>query len=368
MKIGILTLPIAENYGGIIQAVALYQYLSQQGHDVTLIYKGHKKNPLKEFIKTTLRMIPCHNLFNVKTTAKLNAGLQERILLHKDFIHQEIPNISPNLITTEELKAYAHAEKFDAVIVGSDQVWRKAYINDPYYLSYFLNFVPENTKKIAYAASFGTNDWEGHGDEITIHNLLKEFSGISVREASGIDICKRRFNINNAEHVLDPTLLMDKSFYLDMIQKYDLSKISSKKMVTYVLDEEPRKKEIIQAYQNQLNISDNETLHLKGFGDSNHIHSVPEWLSAIANADFVITDSFHGMVFSIIFEKQFVVIGNEGRGLERFSSLLSSLNLENSLINSMELQLPVQDSCETNSKLEILNSLSKRFLNSALTK
>lgn len=364
MKIGILTLPIAENYGGILQAVALYQYFANEGHEVTLIYKENQKNILKEVIKKTLILIPFHNLFNVRTNAQINMGLQERIALHKNFIDQEIPSISPYFITTDELRIYAEEQQFDIVIVGSDQVWRKAYINDPYYFSYFLDFVPESTKKASYAASFGKDHWEGSGDEQRISELLKKFSGISVRETSGVDICQKTFGIDNVQHVLDPTLLMGKEFYLELIKKYDVSNISPQKIVTYVLDEADKKKEITQFYQNELCYGEDEILHLKGFSDANRTYSVPEWLSAIANADFVITDSFHGMVFSIIFEKQFIVIGNRDRGYDRFVSLLSSLSLENYLIdsNSMSSEFLSIDYKRINTRLENLKEASSRFL------
>ncbi|MBS7824744.1 polysaccharide pyruvyl transferase family protein [Wohlfahrtiimonas chitiniclastica] len=275
-------------------------------------------------------------------------------------------------ITTQELANYTNEQKFDAVVVGSDQVWRKAYINDRYYQSYFLDFIPPNSKikKIAYAASFGKDTWEGKGDEEQISELLKQFSGISVREASGVDVCRAVFNIENVEHVLDPTLLMDKEFYLDIIRKYDVSNMPVKKMVTYVLDEAKDKRTIINNYQQSLNINENETLHLKGFSQLNRAaYSVPEWLFAIANADFVITDSFHGMVFSIIFEKQFIVIGNKNRGLARFNSILKLLGLESNLsisTNQVGLKIPYINYSEINEKLSSFRESSKIFISQLL--
>lgn len=334
MRIGILTLPIAENYGGILQAVALCQFLEQQGHDVSLIYKQTVNIKWKEVIKSILCLFPGHDILKVHTNKKLLDAREERVKLHKSFIDKEISEISPVLYTTDDLINYTELSHFDAVIVGSDQVWRKAYINDKYYKSYFLDFIDGNTKKIAYAASFGREVWEGEDDHQEIHKLLKKFSAISVREASGITICRETFGIDNISHVLDPTLLMDKQFYLDMISKYDLTHIEPKKLVTYVLDESDYKKNIITDYQSTLHFSDEETLNLKGFNTNKKTYSVPEWLYSIANADFVITDSFHGMVFSIIFEKQFIVIGNKDRGLERFTSLLSLLALEDRLISA----------------------------------
>ena len=133
MKIGILTLPIAENYGGILQAVALCQLLEQEGHDVTLIYKDTVNKKWKEVVKSILRLVPGHDLFNVHTKQKIMKDRLERVKLHKYFIDKEISKISPVLYTNQDLMSYAEEAKFDAVIVGSDQVWRKAYINDQYY-------------------------------------------------------------------------------------------------------------------------------------------------------------------------------------------------------------------------------------------
>lgn len=333
MKIGILTLPITENYGGILQAVALSQYLAQEGHDVTLIYKIKSRPLWKEYIRKILKIIPGHNLLNVKKTKKSYKEWEKRRDLHLPFIHKEIPNISPTLKNTQDLSCYVIGQAFDAVIVGSDQVWRKAYINDNYYKSYFLDFIPlkSHIKKIAYAASFGKNYWEGTNDSMEINTLLSDFTAISVREDSGVNICKKTFDIDHVQHVIDPTLLMSKDFYLNLISKYDHSNINSNQLVTYVLDESDMKKEIIQYFQ-KLQPTEEDITHLRGFNKKNITYSIPEWLYAISQAEFVITDSFHGMVFAIIFEKQFIVIGNEDRGLERFTSLLKKLHLEERLL------------------------------------
>ena len=336
MKIGILTLPITENYGGILQALALYRTLNNEGHDVVLIYKEAYPSKWKEIIKKILLYIPFHNFRNIKTDDKINKLKLDRTKFHREFIEKEIFKISKTLYTTENLKHFVNEENFDAIIVGSDQVWRKTYINDTYYKSYFLDFVDSSkTKKIAYAASFGKDYWEGKNDIENISKLLKDFDAISTRELSGVDICKNSFNINNVKHVLDPTLLINKEFYLDeIISKYPILNITKGGLLTYVLDEEKEKKEIINYVQNYFkspNIN-----HLKGFNISNTPYTIPEWLASFAYADVVVTDSFHGMVFSIIFEKNFLVIGNDGRGLDRFVSLLSLLDLKERLIFDLE--------------------------------
>jgi|SaaInlStandDraft_4_1057021.scaffolds.fasta_scaffold14155_2 hypothetical protein len=335
MKIGILTLPISENYGGILQAVALYRLLHSQGHDIILINKKFypKKVLWKKIITTVLLKIPFHDFKEIKTNDKLHKEKLERTKFHRPFIEKEIFNISEDLYAKQNLENFAQKENFDAVIVGSDQVWRKYYIQtDIFYRNYFLDFLDgTKTKKIAYAPSFGKDYWEGQNDSEDISKLLKEFTAVSVRESSGVDICKNTFNYNKAIHVLDPTILMDKRFYKDkIIEKYKESNTNKGGLLTYVLDEAKEKKKIIEFVQKNVGIE--SVHHLKGFNNSDLTYSVPQWLASFANADFVVTDSFHGMVFSIIFEKEFVVIGNRMRGLDRFLSLLSLLGLEDRLI------------------------------------
>jgi hypothetical protein len=336
MKIGILTLPIAENYGGILQAVALYRLLHAQGHEVILLYKSPYLARWKKLAIEILAKIPFHNYRNIKTIYKIYKAWPNRKGFHGPFIENEIFKISKDLYTKKELENFVKKENFDAVIVGSDQVWRKRYINDAYYKSYFLDFVDgTKTKKIAYAASFGKDHWEGEGDSEEIAKLLKDFCAVSTREASGVNICRDSFGYNEAKHVLDPTLLMGKAFYTDeIIAKYDTSNIPKGGLVTYVLDEAQEKKEIIEFVKKNTELK--SLHHLKGFSDSHITLSIPQWVALFANADFVVTDSFHGMVFSIIFEKEFVVIGNHDRGLDRFTSLLSLLGLEDRMVFSME--------------------------------
>lgn len=370
LKIGILTLPIAENYGGILQAVALYRYLHNQGHDVVLIYKDSYQKPLKKIVKEILLKIPFHNLKNIKTNHEKYIEYQKRKAFHRTFVEKEIFKISENLYTKEDLENFVNKENFDAVIVGSDQVWRKAYMGVKYYKNYFLDFVDANkTNKVAYAASFGKDYWEGQNDIEDIAKLLSDFTAVSTREKSGLAICKNSFGFSDAKHVLDPTMLMDKEFYInEIISKYDTSRVSKAELLTYVLDEEDEKKEIIDFVKDNLKID--KANHLKGFNSSKTTYSVPEWLASFSNADFIVTDSFHGMVFSIIFEKYFLVIGNEGRGLDRFVSLLTLLELEDRLIlNKSELNIEKLKKIDFINVKEILNKeqkISEDFLERAL--
>jgi len=372
MKIGILTLPITENYGGILQAVALYRFLHSKGHEVHLIYKKnyYKKSLLKNALKSVLLTLPLLNINNVKGKHKVSQEALRKTHFHKAFIDSVLFNISSPMFSTSELENYVNEEGFDAVIVGSDQVWRLEYINDIYYKSYFLDFVDvKKTKKIAYAASFGKNHWEGVNDHQEISRLLQDFTAVSVREANGVEVCKNQFNYEKSQQVLDPTLLVGKQFYIDeVISKNDTSKVLDHGLLTYVLDEAIEKKQIIEFAEKESELEN--IFHLKGFNGSREIISIPEWVASFANADFVVTDSFHGMVFSLIFEKDFIVIGNKDRGLERFKSLLTMLQLENRLVFSKDdlssKRLDKIDYSKVRQLLDAKKNESEEFLNNAL--
>ena len=373
MKVGILTLPLTDNYGGIMQCVALYRYLQSNGHEVTLINKDFYQETAvwKKIANYILIKLPFHDFKNVKSNYIKHKEKIERSKVHKSFITNEIYSISEKVRTYDEIKGLARSHKFDAVIVGSDQVWRRFYIQtDRYYQNYFLDFLnDEECLKISYAPSFGKNGWEGKNDVSEISKLLMNFDAVSVRESSGLHTCEQTFGLENIQHVLDPTLLMNENFYKSILNNYDVSSINSKGLVSYVLDEAKAKEEIIKNLESKLNLKDK--LHLKGFGKESKYYSIPEWIFAISESKFVVTDSFHGMVFSIIFKKDFIVIGNADRGLERFVSLLSILGLEDRLVgHSSDLEyrniVPI-DYVEVEKVLQRYKTKSIQFLEKALS-
>ena len=117
----------------------MYRFLHKEGHDVVLIYKSNYRIPLKEFIKKILLKVPFHNFKNIKTNNLSQTEWKKRKKFHRQFIEKEIFKISQDLYTKQNLENFAKKENFDVVIVGSDQVWRKAYIDDKYYKSYFID-------------------------------------------------------------------------------------------------------------------------------------------------------------------------------------------------------------------------------------
>jgi serine/threonine protein kinase len=360
-KVGILTLPLNDNYGGMLQAVALYGFLSQQGYEVVFLKNEYFKKKWKALVWSAIARIPFQNLKGVRYSHR-------KKIFHESFLKTNITNRSRSLSSTEDFQKVANQEQFDAVIVGSDQVWRWDYILDGFE-RYFLNFIDgKKTRKIAYAASFGKPHWQAPDQSSTVSKLLSDFHSISTRESDAIAICQG-LGGQNCKQVIDPTLLVGRSFYDKFLIKSDRTP-GKKTLLTYVLDEQNDKLEFIRQINQSLGM-DYETRSLV----VQEYLTVPAWVSAFHDADFVITDSFHGMVFSLLFNKQFIVIGNSNRGVSRFTSLLQQLELNHRLIdeNNLSLELANEsvhrkiDYLEINSKLEVLRNSSSDFLINAIT-
>lgn len=365
MKIGLLTLYPSSNYGGILQAVALYHYLEAQGHDVTLIRKDTKVSLFKKILIKFLEYLPFQNI-----RKKRDERFKREYL--SPFIRQNLPKISSPIIAVSDLKKLVTAERYDALIVGSDQVWRYQYINDGHYSVFFNDIdVDFPLKKISYAASFGKDDWEAPTELAKVASLLKKFNAISVREDTAISLCKDSFGIESVKHVVDPTMLVGAAFYDKFLIHFVPTK--QKTFVSYILDESEDTQKILAIVKSNLASQDLPYLQVNAAKIHNKkCLSVEAWLGYIKNADFVLTDSFHGMVFSILFNRQFLVIGNHSRGIARFISLLKLLGIENRLLTScsdsnirklMQQKIPYDDVSLSLSKFV---SASKRFLNDAL--
>lgn len=321
MKVGILTLPLHNNYGGIIQAAALFRVLSDMGHDPILLNKKYWRPLHHRILGPVLRAIPGHDIKNSRTQAAIRAR-------HQSFMNRFLHARSPLLFTKQALEKYVKRSELDAVVVGSDQVWRPSYIEDIDTGSYFLDF-KGSFRKISYAASFGHNIWTKEDRISEVRRMIAGFDHVSLRELSGVELTKSVLGRENCRMVIDPTLLVDPSFYEDVMGH---GGGSSNYILNYVLDEGP----VVQCVVQSIIEASNQRKKIKKITLDDNANSnaadLPQWLRSFRDADFVVTDSFHGTVFSILFRKQFVCVGNEERGLDRFQSLLSLLNLEDRLV------------------------------------
>lgn len=378
MKIGILTLPLNSNYGGVLQAYALQTVLKRMGHDVLEVEL--KKNLRWQY--PPLWKIPLsfgkRFLFKYIVRRKNQKILLERYerKIYPLLVHDILEFISKYIKQFKVDKFIDCKGKFDAFVCGSDQIWRYKY-----YLFFegdianvYLKFLGDDScKRIAYAASFGTDNWEYPAKETAeCKNWIQKFDAVSVREETGVKLCSTYYDIK-AKHVLDPTMLLSKDDYVDLIEKSDVPK-SKGNLFCYILDNTDEKMNVVKNIEKQR--------HLSSFfmnGDCGNWTEdlekriqppVESWLRAFYDSEFIVTDSFHACVFSILFHKQFLVIGNKERGLARIYSLLSMFGLEDRLTSDTGLDINRMKTIDYDRVDEILakhREESRTFLIQALT-
>jgi hypothetical protein len=361
-RVGILTLHLHVNYGGILQAAALYRILSDEGFEPVLLRKEPENlSPLGRLIRNLLRRLPGQNVGGVRARAMERAK-------HEPFIRRFLPNFTRACHNREELRAAVEEWRLDAVVVGSDQVWRGEYHQDSNYLVYFLNFVPTGTRKISYAASLGYADWRYPDHLQEASTLLAGFDAVSVREQSAVAVCRDTLGREQCDLVLDPTLIVDPAIF-DEAAAPPKSR-SRPNLVSYILDRsegsEAARRSVAAALPDTF-----ETTLLSVDGE-NAKADIGQWLRAFMDADFVITDSYHGTIFSILFGKNFIAFGNRDRGLDRFTTLLDGLGLGDRLVldyDTTDIARLVREPVDyerVNTRLAALRERSRAFLLTAL--
>lgn len=357
MKIGILTQPLRTNYGGLIQNYALQQVLKGMGHEVETVdwmeeYSRlrmmliHTKNTLLSYIRKDIEKP------GYKPTAAEYAVISQNT---RRFVERYI-NVCPQHVShEEEFRIVDSLFGYDAYIVGSDQVWRPDY--NAFLASMFLNFTKrEDVKRIAYAASFGTSKWEytPHMTKICAQ-LSKRFDLISVREESGVTLCKEFLGVE-AQLVLDPTMLLNREDYEKLVIA-EQDPVSSGSLYHYFLDPNDKKRALIEQvaiFQGLQPFTVMPKYHAYNKTKWNVKHRIEDyvvlpvtsWLRGFMDAKMTVVDSFHGAVFSIIFNKPFWVLGNSKRGNTRFKSLLGIFGLQNRMVSldnasSVDWNLPI---------------------------
>lgn len=353
MKIGILTLPLHTNYGGILQAYALQTVLERMGHKVCVFDKRRKPVIDISFIVKVKRAVLKYLLFRkIEEVPQLveYQRVKKRNTNTWRFADHYIHRLE--LDDTNQIQE----TDFETYIVGSDQIWRKSYILNNFKSidEVYLRFTQDwNVKRIAYAPSFGVDKWEYTSEETQcIMSLLQKFDAISVREQSGVELCKEYLGLN-VQQVVDPTMLLTADDYISLVKNTHKSKGS---LLCYVLDMTDEKQAQINKIAKEYNLipfSVNANVEAEWGSDKVSVQPpVEKWLRGFMDAELVITDSFHACVFSIIFNKRFIIMGNNSRGMTRIKSLLSIFGSEPSL--------------ERSAKLEVLRAEGIKFLNKAL--
>lgn len=353
-KVGILTLPLSKNYGGNLQAYALMQAVQDLGCDPVLINRRY-------VIQNPARRVPQEGMAPITNRIDLETDCENR-----SFIESNILPITRSFRNSAQLRKHLADYDLDAVVAGSDQVWRPKYARG-LLMDFFHGYLDgenRSIRRISYAASFGADSWE-FSDEQTrkAAELISRFDAVSVREDSAVDLCREHLGAD-ASHVLDPTLLLTPERYRQLFADR-LSDAAGRRITSYVLDPNPEKLRLMDA------ISDRLSMPILSTGAASRDTSVEGWLAAFYQADFVFTDSFHGVAFSILFNRPFIAFANPQRGMARFTSILKMAGLEDRLVidaeaADLEQLLQPIDWDGVNQRIETLRAHSRQFLLDAL--
>lgn len=381
MKIALINLGLDTNYGGSLQRFALYTVLTKMGYDVTYIPyidthyapRGLKR-AFSKFKRLLYKYILRKEVLNkngiplsiYEKAAEKEAKLQIPIFL--EFARKYVKCWNVIYHRLDDIREVESS--FDAFVVGSDQVWRTG---NPIF---FLDFVSPTKKKVAYAVSFG-NKGESYNNKLIdkMRKLVRRFDAVSFREEMGLELSKE-FKWDYAHHpklTLDPTLLLKADDYL---KTFKLSnKVIDNSLFYYVLDNSESINQFIIHISSSLGLVAHgiDTLMPNLYKTTElRLPSPEQWVESIFKAKFVITDSFHGTMFSIIFNKPFITIQNEERGAFRYYPLLNQLGLSNRLVRKGDLEnlviseLAPIDWEIVNNKIEVMRKDSLSFIKQAL--
>lgn len=343
MKIGIVSLPLHTNYGGILQAYALITILNRMGHEALFIQKLEEapKISTSQVIYTAIQRLMSHIIKGTKIQF-YNIRREQRTIADDYIIHSQFcESFINHNIPLRVVKDYRDINEgeYDAFVVGSDQVWRPKYFGTDCITDAYLGFAENwGVYRVAYAASFGTEEWEySESQTAKCRELIQKFNQISVREISGVKLLKDYLNVNS-QLVLDPTLLLDKEDYCKL--KKDC--VINSELLCYVLDSNKEVQDIlndvIRKTQLEPYFLNSKWSDLEAPIKERIQKPVENWIAGFKESKMVMTDSFHACAFSIIFNVPFWVVANKSRGLGRIRSLLGLFELENRLIDKESVE------------------------------
>ena len=310
--VGVIGYWYATNYGSVITYYSLYKAIEDLGYKTVIIDRPDK----------------------------MNDG-EPQTVFSRRFMNK-FANVSESYRGNEMSK---YDELCDKFVIGSDQVWTVHAIRLTGY-RFFLDFVSDNKTKVSYACSFGQDYFGGLPEtRKNVSYLLSRFDGVSVRENTGVEVCKREFNID-ADQMIDPIFLKNKEFY-EEIAEHSSMKLDEPYVLSYILDPDEDKKKMLLHTEKKMNKklinildgryntfeANNKKLNLP-----NTLKDVDEeqWVKLFSKADYVITDSHHGFAMAVLFNKPVICIMNKERGGSRFTSLLGWLGMLDRLVDKTD--------------------------------
>ncbi|MEK0313686.1 polysaccharide pyruvyl transferase family protein [Cohnella sp. 56] len=357
MKIGIVTFHRALNYGALLQVYALQQILKELNIESEIIdyrnsviediyrLKGFgERKTIKEKLKYVL-----NKKYEVNRRTNFERFRKEKLLLTKKVFRND-----------GDLKEIS--DSFDFYITGSDQVWN--YNAHGFDGNYFLNFVLNSNKRMSYAASFGISSIpEEHKDKYK--SLLQGVTQRSVREVQGVQILKQDFNLS-ARIDLDPTFLLSKEMWKDRVH---LGEKTNKYILLYCFELTKTMKEFIEK------LSHATGLEVRSFGETFRnplgvknvrigMSGPVEFVQSFLNAEYIVTNSFHGAAFSINFNKPFFVeLLVEGSDVNsRIENIIETVGLKSRYIQNYKAGMPFTEEIDWNVVNEIISNKRKESI------
>lgn len=360
MKVGIFTFPNSQSFGAALQMYALYRAVQKLGYDVEII------NYQNKYMKSG------RHVTGDSKNKRIRLGISSLVHLRQKYAFLAFEKATmckyPTRAVSDSKKLNEIAKRYGAVICGSDQVWNPDITG--YDISYFLSFCDDNTKRIAYAPSFGVDELSDDFGAKVREELVK-FSSLSVREKSGSDLAERLIG-QGINIVNDPTFLISSDEWSSIEKPHPMAKgdyilyytIRSSENLWHQCKALSKKTglKIIRVGGNALKRLNNREAMIDYASDL----SPSEWLSLVHNARYVVTNSFHGSAFSIIYNKDFYL---------EFSSLTNSRLKQITELAGLEARV-IKDSGEitptsidyfkVNEKLSSIKKYSADYLENAL--
>lgn len=370
----ILTLTGYFNYGNVIQRYALQEFLRNNGYNFVSYVDPYSaprdmyRMSRKKLLKTPLR------------AAKRIAKAQKPYWYTPPFreIYPEayrVENIISFVNRNIWIKPFDPRDSYKRYIVGSDQVWRDWWGDKSILGYYFLDFLKgRKAKRISYAASFGNDDIRDVMSEEDVKYVapyISSFDSVSVREKSATTILESVWGVQGSETVIDPTLLLDAQQYSDLIESTSVKDQSIQPIFSYVLGETPELLNFIDRIQESRK-QPVTRIRAHGGSENDILPPVEYWLKGYRDAELVVTNSFHGMMFSVINNTDFIIIGRKSGGLSRIKDFLDQFGIADRFVPEEGLEEFDVDSIKpidwdfVNQKLDKLKKTSGQWLLNSL--
>lgn len=301
-KINLLTIHWGQSYGAVMQTYATCKMLESAGHDVTVINLSPQK---------------AETFFSkCRSCLYLIKKFQFYLFKRRYFSKMTRPM---NKISADKLP------DADYLVIGSDQVWNPD-ITREYILNFFGDFVPGDTKVLSLSSSFGKKVWAAD-EQLTkqVFECINKFTAVSVRESCGVDICKNIFSVE-AVKLCDPTLAYAQ--FCNLVK----GKGDNNEIYPFLFRNSQDARDIVCAISEMYQLPIFKNSRVKEYLQSGPI----DWIRRIYNSSVVITDSFHGLVFSILFKKNFYVLCADSNKFNRLQSLLEMTGLTNRIVRSLK--------------------------------